>query len=113
MEVCSFTLPDDGKYTIDRDMPGYTITQIACVPSSNPGSSRTWNTWYDIEQLTITETVTVNELTTGTFQYGVFANYYGLEQKLTEVYANIDGALKQATDVLVNIDGSLVSLPQG
>ena len=111
-EVCSFTLPDDGKYTIDRDMPGYTITQIACVPSSNPGSSRTWNTWYGIEQLTITETVTVNELTTGTFQYGVFANYYGLEQKLTEVYANIDGALKQATDVLVNIDGSLISLPQ-
>ena len=111
-EVCSFTLPDDGKYTIDTDISNYTITQIACVPSSSPGSSRTWNTWYGIEQLTITETVTVNELTTGTFQYGVFANYYSLEQKLTEVYANIDGALKQATDVLVNIDGSLVSLPQ-
>ena len=111
-EVCSFTLPDDGKYTIDTDISNYTITQIACVPSSNPGSSRTWNTWYGIEQLTITETVTVNELTTGTFQYGVFANYYGLEQKLTEVYVNIDGTLKQATDVLVNIDGSLVSLPK-
>ena len=53
-EVCSFTLPDDGKYTIDTDISNYTITQIACVPSSNPGSSRTWNTWYGIEQLTIT-----------------------------------------------------------
>ena len=111
-EVCSFTLPSDGKYTLDTDISNYTITQIACVPSSNPSSSRTWNTWYGIEQLAITETVTVNELTTGTFQYGVFANCYGLEQKLTEVYANIDGTLKQATDVLVNIDGTLVSLPQ-
>ena len=42
----------------------------------------------------------------------MFANYYGLEQKLTEVYTNIDGTLKQATDVLVNIDGALVSLPK-
>ena len=52
-EVCSFTLPDDGKYTIDTDISNYTITQIACVPSSNPGSSRTWSTWYGIVQLTI------------------------------------------------------------
>lgn len=112
VDIKTFTMPNDGIYTIDCDIAGYSITQIACVPTSNPGSSRTWSSWYGIEQLTITETVNSNGLTTGTFQYGVFTNYYGLEQKLTEVYANIDGTLKQATDVLVNVDGTLVSLPQ-
>lgn len=111
-EVCSFTLPEDGNYTLDVDISNYTITKLACVPSSNPGSSREWSNWYNIKQLTLTESVTVNELSTGVFQYGVFANRYGLQQKLTETYANVDGSLKQATDVLVNIDGALISLPK-
>lgn len=106
-----FTMPDDGIYTVDCDVSGYDITQIACVPSSNPGSSRTWNSWFSIEQLTITESVPLEELSTGTFLYGVFPNYAGVKQKVNEVSANIGGVLKPVTDVLVNIGGTLVSVP--
>lgn len=110
-EVCSFTLPDDGKYTIDTDISNYNITQIACVPSSNPGSSRTWSTWYGITKLTINENITLSELDNDKYFYGVFPNHYGIEKRPSEVFANIDGTLKKATAVYANIEGSLVSVP--
>ena len=105
-----FTMPSDGKYTVDCDVSGYSITQIACVPSSDPGSSRTWNSWFSVEQLTITESVPLEELSTGTFLYGVFPNYAGVKQKVNEVSVNIGGVLKPVTDVLVNIGGTLISV---
>ena len=110
-EVCSFTLPDDGKYTIDTDISNYTITQIACVPSSNPGSSRTWSTWYGITKLTLTESITLSDLDNDKYFYGVFPNNYGIEKRPSEVFANIDGTLKKATAVYANVEGSPVSVP--
>lgn len=110
-EVCSFTLPDDGKYTIDTDISNYNITQIACVPSSNPGSSRTWSTWYEITKLTLTESLTLSEPDNDKYFYGVFPNHYGIEKQPSEVFVNIDGTLKKATAVYANIEGSLVSVP--
>ena len=110
-EVCSFTLPDDGKYTIDNDISNYTITQIACVPSSNPGSSRTWSTRYNIKKLTINENITLSELDNDKYFHGVFPNNYGIEKRPSEVFVNIDGTLKKATAVYANIEGSLVSIP--
>lgn len=110
-DILTFTMPSDGKYTIDCDISNYTITQIAVVPTSNPGSSRTWSIWYGITKLTIKENLTLVELVTNQFQYGVFVNRYGLTQTLNEVYANIGGTLKPATAILVNINGSLVTLP--
>ena len=110
-EVCSFTLPDDGKYTIDTDISNYTITQLACVPSSNPGSSRTWSTWYGITKLTLTESVTLSEFDNNKYFYGVFPNHYGIEKRPSEVFVNIDGTLKKATAVYANVEGTLVSVP--
>jgi hypothetical protein len=110
-EVCSFTLPDDGKYTIDTDISNYTITQLACVPSSNPGSSRTWSTWYNIKKLTITENITLSELDNDKYFYGVFPNHYGIEKRPSEVFVNIDGTLKKATAVYANVEGSPASVP--
>ncbi len=110
-EVCSFTLPDDGKYTIDTDISNYTITQIACVPSSNPGSSRTWSTWYGITKLTLTESVTLSEFDNNKYFYGVFPNNYGIEKRPSEVFLNIDGTLKKATAVYANVDGTLKQVP--
>ncbi len=109
-EVMTFTLPDDGKYTIDTDIGNYNISQIACVPSSNPGSSRTWTNGCSINSITLTETLEANELSTGMFQYGIFTNRSGVKKGLTEVYANIGGSLVRATDILVNINGNLVSI---
>ena len=106
-----FTMPSDGKYTVDCDVSGYSITQIACVPSSDPSSGRTWNSWISVEQLTITESVPLEELSTGRFVYGVFPNYSGVKQQVNEVSVNIDGVLKPATDILVNIGGTLTSIP--
>lgn len=110
-EVCSFTLPEDGKYTIDTDIGNYTVTQIACVPSSNPGSSRTWSTWYGITKLTLTENITLSEFDTDKYFYGVFPNNYGIEKQPSEVFANVDGALKKATAVYANIDGTITPVP--
>ena len=111
MDVQTFTLPDDGTYTVDCDIGGYNISQIAFVPSSNPGSSRTWSSWFDVQQLTVTESITTEDLITGQYQYGFFTNYYGLIQQLNEVYVNIGGSLKPTTNVFVNIDDALVPLP--
>ena len=108
--VKTFTLPSDGIYTLECDVPNYNITQFAFIPSSRQSSSRTWDVWYNVEEMRITETITLNELQTGTFQYGLFTNRSGIKKDLTEVYANIDGTLIQATDILVNIDGDLVPL---
>lgn len=110
-DLKTFTMPSDGIYTVDCDVSGYNITQIACVPSSNPGSSRTWNSWFSIEQLTITESVPLEELSTGTFLYGFFPNRAGVSQKVSEVFVNVGGVLQPVTDVLVNIGGTLTSVP--
>lgn len=110
-EVCSFTLPEDGKYTVDTDIGNYTVTQIACVPSSNPGSSRTWNTWYGITKLTLTENITLSEFEIDKYFYGIFPNNYGIEKQPSEVFVNIDGTLKKATAVYANVEGALVSVP--
>jgi hypothetical protein len=109
-DIATFTLPDSGQYTIDCDIPDYNITQFAFVPTYNPGSSRTWTAWYNVEQLTLTETYDVKTPSTGAFHYGVFFNRYGLEETVSEVYANVNGSLVRATDVLANIDGKLKSV---
>jgi hypothetical protein len=93
-------------------VPGYNITQFAIVPSSNPGSTRTWESWFDVEQLTISESVTTADMTTGEFLYGIFPNRYGITQSVSEAYVNIGGTLTKAKDILVNADGALVSLPK-
>lgn len=108
--VKTFTLPSDGIYTLDCEVANYNITQFAFIPSSRQSSSRTWDVWYNVEKMTITETIDVNEVETGVFQYGFFTNRSGVKKDLTEVYANVDGTLLQATDILVNIDGDLISL---
>ena len=110
VKIQTFTMPEDGIYTVDCDIPNYTITQYLCVPSSRQSSSRTWGIGYDTESMVITETLEANELTTGMFQYGVFTNRSGVKKDLTEVHVNIGGSLLQATDILVNIDDTLVSL---
>lgn len=112
IDIETFTLPDTGLYTVDCDIDNLDITMFAFVPSSNPGSSRKWDSWFGVEQLTLTEKLEVNETTTGMFQYGVFADRSGVKDRIHEVYVNIDGALVPATDVLVNYEGTLYSLPQ-
>ena len=110
IDVESFTMPDDGIYTIDCDIDNYNITKFAVVPASNPGSSRTWDSWFYVEELEITENIEIQELTTGSFQYGLFVNNSDLKQQVNEVYVNIDGVLKPVTDILVNIDDKLIPI---
>jgi len=109
--VETFTLPDTGLYTIDCDINALDIDKIAVVPTSNPGTSRTWENWYEIKQITLTENLVIHDLQKGMFQYGVFVNYGGVSEQLNEVYVNVGGKLVQATDILVNVDGKLISLP--
>ena len=110
-EIMSFTLPETGTYTIDCDINNLSITKFAVVPSSNPGSSREWTNWYDVQSLTITESLEVLEPTTDMFLYGVFTNRYSsLYKDVSEVFVNIDGSLIRATDVLVNVEGTLKSV---
>lgn len=110
VRIKTFTLPNDGEYTVDCDLGGYNISKLAFVPSSDPGSSRKWTPGCRINSATITETVQVNELSTGMFQYGVFVNDYGVSTELTEVYANIGGTLTRPSQILANIEGQLVPL---
>ncbi|MCK9479718.1 MAG: hypothetical protein M0R40_09530 [Firmicutes bacterium] len=110
--ILSFTMPSDGLYTIDTDVPNYNITQFSVVPSSNPGSSRAWESWFGVEQLTISESVTTSDLASGEFQYGIFPNRYGIEQALNEVFVNIGGTLTKVKEIFANVDGALVSLPK-
>lgn len=112
IDIHTFTMPNDGIYTIDTDVPNYNITRFAVVPTSNPGSSRAWESWFGVEQLTITETVTTEDLTSGEFQYGIFPNRYGINQRISEVYVNMGGTLTKAKDIIVNIDGNPSSLPK-
>jgi len=107
----SFTLPETGEYTVDCDINNLDISMFAFVPSSNPGSNRTWDNWYSIEQLVITEQFGTLPLSTGEFHNGIYPNNYGIKKDASEVYVNIDGVLKKATDVLVNYDGALKSVP--
>ena len=106
-EVTTFTLPENGICTVECDVPGYDITKYVFVPSTNPGTSCTWNAWYEVEKLTITEEVELKELETGNFQYGVFVNRGGIKEQLNEVYVNVNGTLKSATDILINVNGEL------
>ena len=106
----TFTMPDDGIYTVECDVPNYGITQFLAAPSYRVGSGRTWENWYYVQSMTVTESLELNEPATGMFQYGVFTNRSGLKNELTEVYVNMGGTLKQATDILVNNGVSLVSL---
>lgn len=76
-----FTLPDTGLYTVDCDIDELDIDKIAFVPTSNPGTSRTWENWYEIQQITLTENLVIHDLQEGMFQYGVFVNYNHLEKK--------------------------------
>jgi hypothetical protein len=112
IDIHTFTMPSDGLYTIDCDIPNYNITRFAVVPSSNPGSSRTWESWFGVRQLAITETVTTADLATGEFQYGIFPNRYGVTLRVNEVYVNIGGVLIKAKDIFVNIDGTPIPLPK-
>lgn len=112
VDIMTFTMPSDGIYMIDADIPNYNITQFAVVPSSNPGSSRAWESWFGVEQLTITESITTMDLITGEFQYGIFPNYYGVDESINEVFVNIGGVLTRASEILVNMDGTTVSLPK-
>ena len=112
VDILTFNMPNDGLYTIDTDIPNYNIAKFAVVPTSNPGSSRTWDSWFGVEQLTITESVTTADLLTGDFQYGIFPNYYGISQRVNEVYVNMGGVLTKAKDIMINIDDTLVSLPK-
>ena len=109
--IKTFILPETGEYVLDCDINNLDITQFAFVPTSNPGTSRTWENWYEIQQITLTESIVIQDLQEGMFQYGVFVNYMGFEEALNEVYANIDGNLVQATDIMVNVGGKLISLP--
>ena len=110
VDIEKFVLPESGLYTVDCDIDNLDITMFAFVPSANPGSSKTWDSLFRVEQLTITETLEVHSLKTGMFQYGVFVNKYGISQKLNEIYVNVGSTLIAATDVLVNINGTLNSI---
>ena len=106
-----FTLPNDGHIILDCDIGNYNISQLAFVPSSNPGSSRAWEVSCTLNRVTITESLEEHELTTGKYQYGIFPCRYGLTQVVTEVYANTGGALVPVTGILANIDDELVPIP--
>lgn len=108
-EMMSFDMPESGIAEFECDMKGYDIKGFAAVPSSNPGTGSSWSMYHSVERLVLTENLEVYETETGKFQYGVFANRYGLKQQLNEVYVNL-GELVPATDILVN-KGELVSLP--
>jgi len=112
IDIETFTLPEGGLYTIDCDISNINIIQFAVVPSSNPGSSKTWDSWFGMERLTITEAVTTTDLISGDFQYGIFPNRYGITQQPNEVYVNIGGTLTKAKKIFVNIDGTLIELPK-
>ena len=105
--VTEFILPDTGICTVECEVPGYDITKYVCVPSSNYGTSCTWDVWVEVEKLTITEEVELKELETGNFQYGVFVNRGGIKEQLNEVYVNVNGTLKPSIDILLNLDGEL------
>ena len=108
-KVLTFTLPSDGKYSIDTNISNYNISKLAFVPSTNPGSSRTWSTTFGIDRITLTETLETNELSPGMLQYGVFTNRSGVKKELTEIFVNIGGALQKATGIFANIGGRLLS----
>lgn len=111
VDVETFYLDDTGEYTVDCDVNNLDVTKFAFVPSSNPGSSRTWEVVSTFYSITITEELELNEPTMGKFLYGVFPYRSGLKDEVHEVFANVGGVLVQATDVLANIDGTLVSVP--
>ena len=111
IDIGVFTLPASGEYTVDFDV-NYVITKLAVVPSSNPGSSRTWTTAIMPVDIIVTESVTTVDLQTNEFTYGVFPNYYGVSQNVVEVFVNVDGVLKKATNILANVDDTLLQIPK-
>lgn len=110
VDIETFTMPETGLYTIDCDINGYDVTMFAIVPTSDPGSSREWSSWFNVEQVILTEQLELKTPTSGYFHYGIFSNNYGITKEPTEVYVNIDGGLKKATNVLANIEGDLKSV---
>ena len=107
----TFTMPSDGEFTVECTINNYNITQFACVPSSNPGSSRGWTSWFSVEKLTITESITTTDFVTTDFVSGFFLNNYGVEQKPNEVFVDVGGTLTRVRKALANIDGTLSELP--
>lgn len=107
VDIETFTMPDTGLYTLDCDINGYDITMFAVIPSSDPGSSRTWSSWFSVEEIMLTETFEVKTPAQGNFHYGIFPNYYGIEQEPTEVYVNIDGQLVKASGIFANVGDTL------
>ena len=110
VEMMTFELPENGITTFECDMKGYDVKGFACVPSSRPSIYTTWGVFHDVEKIVLTENVEVKETETGKFQYGVFANRYGLKQQLNEVFVNYYGELVPVTDVLVRRN-ELESIP--
>ena len=110
VDILTFIMPNDGLYTIDTDIPNYNITKFAVVPTSNPGSSRTWDSWFGVEQDYYRKRNNRGFID-GRFQYGIFPNRYGITQRVNEVYVNMGGVLTKAKDIMINID-TLVSLPR-
>jgi len=110
--VCveTFTMPTTGEYTFDGDISNLNIKKFLMVPSSRQSSGRTWTQSYHVENCTITEVLEENALETGMFQYGIFANYYGLTQRLNEIFVNVNGTLSRPTKILVNIDDTLTEI---
>ena len=109
-EVKTFKMPSDGIYTLECDIAGYTITKFVIVPSSDPGSNRTWESWFRVDELVITESMEMTELQTNVFQYGLFVNQGGVVPQINEVFANINGILVPATGIYSNMDDVLVPI---
>ena len=110
-DIETFILPETGLYTVDCDIDSLDIIRFTFVPSTNPGSSKTWDNWFEVERLVITETFDTLPLSTGEFHNGIYPNKYGIKKTACEVFVNIDGVLKKATDIMLNYDGALKSVP--
>ena len=106
--ITTFKLPSDGIYTLDCDISGYAITQFTCVPSTNPGSNRKWEAWFNVNEMVITESLEVQEFQTNAFQYGLFVNESSVHPRINQTFANINGTIVPATGIYANIDDVLV-----
>lgn len=107
-KATKFTMPSDGKCSVDCVFQTATnISRLACVPSSDPGSRAQWSLSCSINRMTITEALTIQELDTGVFHYGVFLYDFGVKTDVAEVFVNMGGTLTKASDIFVNIDDEL------
>ena len=111
VDVHTFTMPDTGIYTVDCEVPNYNITRFACVPSSNPGASRTWTSWFEVKLMTITQQLTTVDTEETQYMCGLYTKMGSLYTEPAEVYVNIGGQPIKATEVYINVDGTLKQLP--